>query len=142
MMSQKETLNTALFKDTQRWQNTKTICKFMIFVVIKISHGTSISSEKMMLLVEFYFVGLILPFANSNYEYDYDPNSNYDSNAMIEDCNGPENDQLSKTNCFCYDAPETDIPYSICKESVLLSGMVMDFSILQEPLEQRYICIT
>ena len=79
----------------------------------------------MMLLVEFYFVGLILPFANSNYEYDYDPNSNYDSNAMIEDCNGPENDQLSKTNCFCYDAPETDIPYSICKESVLLSGMVL-----------------
>ena len=102
-----------------------------------------------MLLVEFYFVGLILPFANSNYEYDYDPNSNYEydydpnsnyyPNVTIEDCNGPENDQLSKTNCFCYDAPETDIPYSICKESVLLSGMVMYFSIPQEPLEQRYL---
>ena len=35
-----------------------------------------------MLLVEFYFVGLMLPFANSNYEYDYDPNSNYDPNAL------------------------------------------------------------
>ena len=79
----------------------------------------------MISLVEFLFVGLILPFANSNYEYDYDPNSNYDSNAMIEDCDGPESDQLSETNCFCYDEPETDIPYSICKESVLPSGMVI-----------------
>ena len=76
----------------------------------------------MMLLVEFYFVGLILPFANSNYEYDYDPNSNYDPNAMIEDCNGLESDQHSENSCFCYDEPETTIPYSICKESVLPSG--------------------
>ena len=75
-----------------------------------------------MLLVEFYFVGLILPFANSNYEYDYDPNSNYDPNVTIEDCNGPE---TSENGCFCYDEPETDIPYSICKESVLPSGMIM-----------------
>ena len=103
-----------------------------------------------MLLVEFFFVGLVLPLANSNYEYqgneyldeyDYDQNSNYDPNVTIEDCNGPENAKLSKTNCFCYDAPETDIPYSICKESVLLSGMVMYFSIPKEPLVQRYLDI-
>ena len=77
-----------------------------------------------MLLVEFFFVGLDLPFANSNYEYD--PNSNYNYNATIEDCDGPESGQLSE--CFCYDEPETDIPYSICKESVSPSGMVMYFS--------------
>ena len=85
----------------------------------------------MMLLVEFLFVALFLPLANSNYEYDYDPNSSYDSNAIIENCNGPESDQLSET-CFCYDKPETDNPYSICKKSTLLSGMVMNFSIRQE----------
>ena len=72
----------------------------------------------MMMLVEIFFVGLVLPFANSNYDYDYDPNSNYNSNATIEDCN----DKLSENECFCYDEPEADIPYSICKESVLLSG--------------------
>ena len=68
----------------------------------------------MMLLVDFFFV---LPFAISNYnEYDYDSNSNYNSNARIEDCsgNGPESDQLSENNCFCYDEPEVDIPYVIC----------------------------
>ena len=57
-----------------------------------------------MLLVEFFFVGLVLPLANSNYEYqgneyldeyDYDPNSNYDSNVTIEDWERPENNQLS-----------------------------------------------
>ena len=95
-----------------------------------------------MLLVEFLFVGLLLPFANSNYEYDYDPNSNYDSNAKIEDCNGPENNKLSENECFCYNKPETDIPYSICKESVLPSGMVMYFGIRQEPLEQKSICMS
>ena len=73
----------------------------------------------MILLVEFFFVGLFLPFANSNYEYDYDSNSNYDPNVTIEDCNGPE---TSENDCFCYDEPETDVPYSICKESVLPSG--------------------
>ena len=72
----------------------------------------------MMMLVEILFVGLVLPFANSNYEYDYDPNSNYNSNATIEDCD----DKLSENECFCYDEQEADIPYSICKESVLLSG--------------------
>ena len=81
-----------------------------------------------MLLVDFFFVGLFLPFANSNYEYDYDQNSNYNYNAMIEDCDGPESGQLLKNECFCYDEPETDIPYSICKESVSPSGMVMYFS--------------
>ena len=84
-----------------------------------------------MFLVEFFFVGLVLPLANSNYEYqgneyldeyDYDPNSNYDPNVTIEDCNGPE---TSENGCFCYNEPETNIPYSICKESVLPSGMVM-----------------
>ena len=75
-----------------------------------------------MLLVDFFFVGLFLPFANSNYEYDYDQNSNYNSNGTIEDCNGPESDQLSENTCFCYDEPETNVPYSICKESVLPSG--------------------
>ena len=83
----------------------------------------------MMLLVEFFFVGLFLPFANSN--------SNYDLNGMIEDCNGSESDQLSENTCFCYDEPETNIPYSICKESVLPSGMVIYFSIRQEPPEQK-----
>ena len=75
-----------------------------------------------MLLVKFFFVVMILPFANSNYEYDYNPNSNYDPNAMIEDCNGPE---TSENSCFCYDKPETDVPYSICKESVVPSGKIM-----------------
>ena len=96
--------------------------------VIKIGHRTSLSSANIMFLLEFFFVGLVLPFANSNYEYDYDPNSNYDSNAMIEECNGADSDQLSENNCFCYDEPETNIPYSICKD-VLPSGMVMIFSI-------------
>ena len=93
-----------------------------------------------MLLVDFFFVGLFLPFANSNYEYDYDQNSNYGLNGTIEDCNGPESDQLSENTCFCYDEPETNIPYSICKESVLPSGMViMIYPILsrQEPPEQK-----
>ena len=82
-----------------------------------------------MLLVDFFFVGLSLPFVNSNYEYDYDQNSIHNLNGTIQDCNGPESDQLSENNCFCYDEPETKIPYSICKESVLPSGMVMNFSI-------------
>ena len=92
--------------------------------VIKICHGTSLSSVKIMLLGEFFFFGLVLPLANSNDEYDYDPNPNYDSNATIEDCDRGESDKLSVNNCFCYDEPETDIPYSICKESVP-SGMIV-----------------
>ena len=94
-----------------------------------------------MLMVEFFFVGLVLPLANSNYEYqgneyldeyDYDPNSNYDPNVMIEDCNGTK---TSENSCFCYDEPETDIPYSICKESVLPSGTVGNSSIHLHHLE-------
>ena len=111
-----------------------------MILVIKIGHRTSLSSVKIMFLVEFFFVGLFVPFANSNYEYDYGSNSNYDPNAMIEECDGADSDQLSENNCFCYDEPETDISYSICKKSALLSGMVMYFSIRQEP--QKYICIT
>ena len=85
---------------------------------------------------------LVLPFANSNYdEYDYDSNSNYNSNATLEDCDGPESDQFSENACFCYDEPEVDIPYSICKESVLPSDMVMYFSNRQAPLEQKSICL-
>ena len=109
--------NLINFLDFKAWQNTKTICKFMILVLL-ICHGISLSSVNMMMLVEILFVGLVLPFANSNYEYDYDPNSNYNSNATIEDCD----DKLSENECFCYDEQEADIPYSICKESVLLSG--------------------
>ena len=79
-----------------------------------------------MLLVKFSFVVLVLPFANSNFdEYDYDVNSNYNSNATIEDCKRPESVQLSENACFCYDEPEINLPYSICKESVLLSGMII-----------------
>ena len=96
----------------------------------------------MMLLVNFFFVGLFLHFANSNFEYDYDQNSNYNSNGTIEDCNGPESDQLSKNTCFCYDEPETNIPYSICKESVLPSGTVMYFSMREEPFEHKSICMS
>ena len=51
-----------------------------------------------MLLVDFFFVGLFLPFANSNYEYDYDQNSNYNLNGTIADSNGPESDQLLENN--------------------------------------------
>ena len=69
----------------------------------------------MMLLVEFFFVGLFLPFTNSNYE-------------------------TSEKSCFCYDEPETDVPYSICKESVLPSGTVMYFLIREEPFEHKSIC--
>ena len=75
---------------------------------------------------EFLYLGLVLHFALANYEYDYsefDLNSNYNSKEAIEDCSEPENNKNSENGCFCYDEPENDIEYSICKES----GRVMFF---------------
>ena len=72
-----------------------------------------------MLLLEFFYLGLVfglvLHFANSNYELD--PNSNFNPNAAIEDCKSPESNQLSEKACFCYGKPENDMEYSLCKDS-------------------------
>ena len=77
-------------------------------------------SVNMISFIEFLYLGLFLHFACANNEYDYsefDPNSNYNSNEAIEDCNEPESNQNSENGCFCYDEPENDMEYSICKES-------------------------
>ena len=79
----------------------------------------SLSLFNMMLMLELFYLGLYFHFASSNYELD--PNSNYNQNAAIKDCNGPESNQLSEKECFCYSEPENDMEYSICKES----GVVM-----------------
>ena len=68
-----------------------------------------------MILSEFFFVGFILQIARSN----------YNTNAPIDDCNGPESDQLSDNKCFCYDGPENDMDYSICKDVSGPSGVIM-----------------
>ena len=71
----------------------------------------------MISFIELLYLGLVLHFASANYEYDYsefDPKSNYNSNEAIEDC-------------ICYDEPENEMEYSICKES----GTVMLF--LEKP---------
>ena len=47
-----------------------------------------------------------------------DPDSNYDSNVTIEDCDGLESNQLSENECFCKDESENDIEYSICKATL------------------------
>ena len=81
----------------------------------------------MISFIEFLYLGLVLHFTSANYhEYDYsefDPNSKYNSDETIEDCNEPESNQNSENGCFCYDEPENDMAYSICKES----GTVMLF---------------
>ena len=69
----------------------------------------------MMSFIEFFCLGLFLHFARSNYELN--PNSNYNSNLAIEDCNLPKSNQLSEKECLCYDEPENDMEYSICKDS-------------------------
>ena len=97
----------------------KYVNNFQIYDVDNSDLSQSLSLVNMMLMLELFYLGLYFHFASSNYELD--PNSNYNPNAAIENCDGPESNQLSEKECFCYGEPENDMEYSICKES----GVVM-----------------
>ena len=68
------------------------------------------NNSEMLLWFKYLLLALTLNLVDSNYEI-----ANFDSIENSESCIEPE-EATPESNCYCYNKPENDFEYTICKE--------------------------